>query len=126
MLAASRLWSVRPTDLQYDGQHHSFSAVPLVFVKDFWRNTLNVLLYIVSNVVVTILSLLQLAMLARAILSMFMLDGPIVAVLDMVTEPFIIPIRRLYKRFNLFQNSPFDFSGLTAMILISVITLFLL
>ena len=87
---------------------------------------MNVLLYIVANVVVTFLSVLQLAMLARAILSMFMLDGPIVVLLDRLTEPFILPVRLLFKKLNWFQGSPFDFSGLATMMIISVIMLFLL
>lgn len=87
---------------------------------------MNILLYIVSNVVVTFLSVLELAILLRAILSMFMADGLIVVMLEAFTEPFILPVRLLFKKLNLFQNSPIDFSGLVVMILISVITLFLL
>ena len=86
---------------------------------------MNVLLYIVANLVVTVLSVIQLAMFARAILSMFMLDGKIVVVLEMITEPFILPVRLLFKKLNLFQGSPFDFSGLTTMVLISIILFFL-
>lgn len=86
---------------------------------------MNILLYIVANVVVTFLSVVQFAMLLRAILSLFMADGIIVAVLNAFTEPFILPIRLLFKKLNLFQGSPLDFSGLVAMILISVITLLL-
>ena len=86
---------------------------------------MNVLLYIFANVVITLLSLLHLAMLARAILSMFMLEGGILTVLEMVTEPFILPVRLLFKKLNILQGTPFDFSGLTVMILISVIMVFL-
>jgi ABC-type Na+ efflux pump permease subunit len=55
-----------------------------------------------------------------------MADGLIVVMLEAFTEPFILPVRLLFKKLNLFQNSPIDFSGLVVMILISVITLFLL
>ena len=87
---------------------------------------MDILLYIFAKVVVTLLSLLQLALLARAILSMFMADGNLVAVINMITEPFILPVRMLFKKLNLFQGSPFDFSGMTTMIIISIIMLFLL
>ena len=86
---------------------------------------MNILLYIIANIVVTFLSALELALLLRAILSWFMVDGVIVAVLTAFTEPFILPIRLLFKKLNLFQGSPFDFSGLVAMVLISLITLLL-
>ena len=86
---------------------------------------MDVLIYIFANVVLTFLSLLQLAMLARAILSMFMADGGIVTVLNMLTEPFILPVRLLFKKLNLFQGSPFDFSGMTTMIIISLVILLL-
>ena len=87
---------------------------------------MNILLYIVANVVIIFLSVLELAMLLRAILSMFMVDGIIIAVLIAFTEPFILPIRLLFKKLNLFQGSPLDFSGLVAMVLISVITIVLI
>ena len=82
---------------------------------------MNVLLYIVANVVITLLSIIQLAMLARASLSILMIDGKIVVVVDMLTEPFIMPIRRLFQKFNILQGTVFDFSGLVTMVLISVI-----
>ena len=82
---------------------------------------MNVLLYILANVVITLLSIVQLAMLARALLSIFMIDGPLAVVVDMLTEPFISPVRRMFKRLNIFQNTVLDFSGLVTMVLISLV-----
>ena len=86
---------------------------------------MNILVYVVASVVVTFLSVLELAMLLRAILSLFMADGIFVVMLEAFTEPFILPIRLLFKKLNLFQNSPIDFSYFAAMVLLSIITLFL-
>ena len=86
---------------------------------------MNILLYIVAGIAVTFLSVLELALLLRAILSWFMVDGLLVAAITAFTEPFILPVRLLFKKLNLFQNSPIDFSGLVTMMIVSVIALLL-
>lgn len=63
----------------------------------------------------------QLAMLARAILSWFPVENRIVDFLYTVTEPFIYPVRILFERMNWFQNLPIDISFMVSYLLISLI-----
>lgn len=66
-------------------------------------------LYVVSTIVQVILSVIQLAMLLRAILSWFPLEpNGFTEFLYGITEPFIYPYRALFNRLNWFQNVPID------------------
>lgn len=57
-----------------------------------------------------LLDVVMFAMLLRAILSWFPLreGNPIVGFLNLVTEPFILPIRTLFYKMNWFQQTPID------------------
>ena len=80
------------------------------------------LLILIKNVVFVALSAVQLAMLARAILSWFPdVGGKLVDVLYAITEPFIYPIRRLFERMDWFQGSPIDISFSVAFLLITIV-----
>ena len=80
------------------------------------------LLILIKNVVYVALSAVQLAMLARAILSWFPeMGGRLVDVLYAITEPFIYPIRRLFERMGWFQGSPIDISFSVTFLLITVV-----
>ena len=83
-------------------------------------------LQIVANVVVLLLSALQLAMLLRAILSWFPMDSNrFTDFLFGITEPFIYPVRLLFEKLNWFQNLPIDISFLVTYLLLSLLTVFL-
>ena len=83
-------------------------------------------LQIFSTVVVVLLSVVQLAMLARAILSWFPIDSnQFIDFLYGLTEPFIYPIRALFVRMNWFQNLPIDMSFMVSYLLISFLCLIL-
>ena len=87
---------------------------------------LSTILIIVADVVVLLLSAIQLAMLIRAILSWFPMDSnKFVDFLYAITEPFIVPIRMLFQRLNWFQNLPIDISFMVAYLLLSVISMLL-
>ena len=81
---------------------------------------MNVLFLIVQNTVLIFLSVLEFSILARAVLSLFMAEGLIIDILHAFTEPFLLPVRKLFEKLNLFQNMPLDFSGMVVLILISV------
>ena len=87
--------------------------------------TVEVALIVIKSAVSIFLMAIQLAMLARAILSWFPVDNRFVDFLHNVTEPFIYPIRRLFERFGWFQGLPIDISFMVAYLLISVITILL-
>ena len=79
------------------------------------------------GIVRTALYVLNLAMLARAILSWFPLDeeSRIVGILLLLTEPFVYPIRAILDRFDAFRNSPIDFSFTISAMLILLLTIFI-
>lgn len=78
-------------------------------------------LYVFSGVVSLFLTILQLLMFARAILSWFPLDegSPLLTFLHAVTEPFILPVRALLERFEFFASSPIDLSFFITFLLLS-------
>ncbi len=82
-------------------------------------------LYVISTIVQIALSVIQLAMLLRAILSWFPLEpNGFTDFLYGITEPFIYPFRALFNRLNWFQNIPIDVSftaAYLALLLISIL-----
>ena len=83
---------------------------------------LSTILIIVADVVVLLLSAIQLAMLIRAILSWFPMDSnKFVDFLYGITEPFIIPIRLLFQKMNWFQNIPIDMSFMFTYLLLGIV-----
>ncbi|MBQ9113247.1 MAG: YggT family protein [Clostridia bacterium] len=81
---------------------------------------------IIKNIVVILLTAVQFAMLARAILSWFPIDSnKFIDFLYAVTEPFIQPVRVLFEKLNWFQSLPIDISFLVSYMLLSVILMIL-
>lgn len=81
---------------------------------------------LLRNTVYITLSLVQLAMLVRAVFSWFPgVGGKFVEFLYTVTEPFIYPFRRLFERMNWFQGLPIDLSFLFSYLAISVLLIFI-
>lgn len=80
-------------------------------------------LYVLANVVLLLLTLLDLAMLLRAILSWIPeLDGSKLGdFLYMITEPLIIPVRAVLERFSGVRNSPIDISFLVTCLLLLLV-----
>ena len=70
------------------------------------------------NILYTLLTVLWIAIFARAIVSWFPIDqgGPIVRALDAITEPVLEPLRRVVPRVGLFDITP-----MVAILLIIVI-----
>ncbi len=74
-----------------------------------------------------LLGFFQLAMLLRALLSFFNPEesGLFAALLYMVTEPAIMPVRALMTRLHIGENLPIDLSFIVTVLLLSVIGAFL-
>ena len=72
----------------------------------------------IVNILYTLLTVLWIAIFARAIVSWFPIsqDGPIVRALDAITEPVLEPLRRVVPRVGLFDITP-----MVAILLIIVI-----
>ena len=87
---------------------------------------MTVVVSVLLGIVRTALYVINLAMLARAILSWFPLDeeSRLVGILLLLTEPFVQPIRSLLDRFETFRNSPIDLSFTIAATLILILTIF--
>lgn len=79
-----------------------------------------IIVYMIARLVSALLSLLELAMFLRAVLSWIpaLSDSAFGDFLYSVTEPIISPIRALADRFGWFRNSPIDFSFLIAYLLL--------
>ena len=78
---------------------------------------------IVKNIVLALLSVLDFAMFGRAILSWIdpMGDGPLASFLYAVTEPLILPFRKLFEKMNWFVGLPIDMAFFFAFISIMVL-----
>lgn len=86
---------------------------------------MHTLLYIFSSTISLLLSILELLMLGRAILSWFPLDedNPLVQFLYWITEPVIYPMRVLLDKFDLFQGLPIDMAFFCTFILINILSI---
>ena len=83
-------------------------------------------LYVISTIVQVILSVIQIAMLLRAILSWLPIESnKFIDFLYGITEPVIYPYRALFNRLNWFQNFPIDVAFSAAYITLFVIGLLL-
>ena len=69
-------------------------------------------IYVVIYFALYLLKAISTCMFIRAILSWFNVNGnsPIIRFLYAVTEPAIIPMRKLFEKMNWFQNTPIDIS----------------
>ena len=78
---------------------------------------------LVKNIVLALLSVIDFAMLGRAILSWIdpMGDGPLASFLYSITEPIILPFRKLFQKLNWFAGSPLDMAFLFAMVSIMIL-----
>ena len=87
---------------------------------------MQLVLALLQNTVCVVLSVLQLAMLIRAIMSWFPTESnKFENFLYMITEPPIMPIRKLFEKLNWFQGLPVDISFFVTYLLLSLLILFL-
>ena len=61
-------------------------------------------------------------MLIRAILSLFTEGGVILSFVYSITEPIIIPVRKVLEKFNVSSALPIDLSFLITYLLLSVLS----
>ena len=76
----------------------------------FYKMIADGILYVIKRVILILLDIFDVAFLIRAILSWIdpMDEFTVSRILFAVTEPLIIPIRRLCERFHWFQGLPLD------------------
>ncbi|MBO5898090.1 MAG: YggT family protein [Clostridia bacterium] len=78
--------------------------------------------YVIVRIVQVLLYIVDIAMLVRAVLSLFMLsdDNPLAMLAYSITEPFIMPIRALFDKLGWFEGVPIDMPFLiTCMIIMT-------
>ena len=79
-------------------------------------------IYILVQFIIVFIDVITIAMCIRAVLSWFYDgDGAFVRLLYCITEPAILPIRKLLVKMNWLQNSPMDFSFLLTYIVLFII-----
>ena len=85
------------------------------------------LYYMVRQLAYSVISLLQLAMLGRAIISWIpSLQGSALHnILSQITEPIIMPFRRLLWNIPAMRSFPLDLSFLAAYIVLNILTMML-
>ncbi len=78
---------------------------------------------IIKNIALALLSALDFALLASAILSWIdpMADGPLASFLYAVTEPIILPFRKLLEKKNWFVGFPIDMAFLFAVFTVLIL-----
>jgi uncharacterized protein YggT (Ycf19 family) len=87
---------------------------------------LQLVLALLQNTVCVVLSVLQIAMLIRAIMSWFPTESnKFENFLYMITEPLIMPVRLLFEKLNWFQGLPVDISFFVTYLILSLLILFL-
>lgn len=83
---------------------------------------LETVIFILKNLVLVFLDVMQIAMLARAIMSWIDRgEGTISGFLTFVTEPFILPIRRLCERMHWFEGTMIDMPFLLTMFVFMIL-----
>ena len=67
-------------------------------------------IYVLAVFVLTFIDVISWAMCIRAVLGWFFVDnsGKLMHFLYVITEPAILPIRKLFYKLNWFQGMPFD------------------
>lgn len=84
-------------------------------------------IYVCTRLLVLFFDFMSVALFLRAILSWFMQEGEnaVMVFLAYVTEPLILPIRRLCDRFGWFRGGPIDMPFLLTAVLVGFLSVLL-
>ncbi|MBQ8409212.1 MAG: YggT family protein [Clostridia bacterium] len=83
-------------------------------------------LYVLIRFAIVFIDAIVLAMSIRAILGWFFEpEGKLIHFLFVLTEPAIMPLRKLFAKMNWFQGSPIDMSYIFTYVALFLIQLFL-
>ena len=80
---------------------------------------------ILGFICVALVDIIMWAMLIRAVMSLFTDDGVIWSFVYSITEPIVIPVRKLLEKFNVASSMPIDISFMITYLLLSVLSTFL-
>ena len=76
---------------------------------------------ILGFICVALVEIVLLAMLIRAIMSLFTDGGVILNFVYSITEPIIMPVRKIFEKFNISSGFPIDLSFLITYLLLSAL-----
>lgn len=81
-------------------------------------------LYILKSTILTLLDVMEIAMFVRAILSWFDPEGEgaLSSFLFVITEPLVLPFRKLCEKMHWFEGSPLDFPFLFTVLMLAVVS----
>ncbi len=84
-------------------------------------------LYVVIHCVLLFVAVITYAMLARAVMSWFFMEGEnrFVNFLYVVTEPVVLPVRALFRALHWFEGMPFDMASFVTILLLTFLRVFL-
>lgn len=84
---------------------------------------MNTAIYLIRHTAGTLVTIVEIAMFARAILSWFDRtgEGVLTNLFRVITEPVILPIRALCEKMNWFQNIPIDVPFLLTWLVLMVL-----
>ena len=83
---------------------------------------MGLLIFILQRTAIALIDILEIAFFLRAVLSWLPFDeNAISEVLYRITEPFILPVRLLLNKLNLFQGMPIDMSFLFTVLILTLL-----
>ncbi len=86
------------------------------------NNIAYITIYLFTNVVHTLLSIVIFLMFVRAVLSWFPIkENPIEEFIYQVTEVFVYPVRMIIERFDSLSSLPIDISFFVAFMCMSIV-----
>ena len=77
---------------------------------------------VLGFICIALIDIILWSMLIRAILSLFTDGGVILSFVYSITEPIIIPVRKVLEKFNVSSALPIDLSFLITYLLLSVLS----
>ena len=95
--------------------------------NDLRGKAVSIFFLILAKIIAVVLDVTFFAMMARALLPLFLdvENSKFFLFITLITEPFIIPVRALLIRFNWLQNSPIDWSFTITYIILMFVRLML-
>lgn len=88
---------------------------------------MDIAVYLIRNTALALIGVLEIAMFARAILSWFDQTGEskISVFLYTITEPVILPVRRLFEKMHWFEGLPIDVAFTATWLLLMIVQILL-
>ena len=104
------------------------AVTPLFFRKGASVPPMDIAILLIKQTLIVLIDVLSLAMLVRAILSWIdqMGEFRISAFLFMITEPVILPVRKLCAKLHLFEGIPLDIPYMITIILLYLLQMMLM